>query len=201
MTKEKRGSGTTALAANALGFALGVLSGFYWAGKLGASGDLSFSGWMSGYQQGFSLLPGVSVPFWEVLWSVARWPILVWFLGMTGLGVWMVPIMFVLRGFLLSFCVAGLSGAAQGGALLAFLLFGCGGLVTLPILFLLGGRAWGQAAVWRGRGRILARPAELPKSYYLSAIPVFGCILCCAGMEYWMLPKLLRQLAPIFGGN
>lgn len=199
MTKEKRGSGVTALAVNGLAFSLGTLVGFYWAGKLGGGGELSFSGWMSGYQQGFALLDSVGVTFWEVFWSAARWPLIVWVLGLTGLGCWMIPTMFALRGFLLSFCVAGLSGAVQGGVLLAFVLFGCGGLVTLPVLFLLGGRAWRQAVAWRGR--LFARVAELPRSYWLAIIPALGCILCCAGVEHWMLPKLLRQLAPLLGGG
>lgn len=198
MTKEKgQGNVSTALAVNSLAFGLGALGGFYLAGHLGAWGRISFSQWMAGYQRGFALPGGVDVSFWEILWDTVRWPCFVWLLGFTSLGVWMIPVMFALRGFFLCFCVAVLSRAAQGGLLLAFLLFGLSALVTLPLLFYLGGHGWLQATA--RRGRLLVRPGEVSWEYWLRGCIALGCMVCCAGLEHWLVPILLRQLAPLLG--
>lgn len=199
MTKEKgRGCASKALAVDSLAFALGALAGFYLAGQLAGQGQLSFSIWMDGYRRGFSLPSGIGVSFLEVFWCAVRWPLFIWLLGFTGLGAWMVPTMFALRGFFLCFCVAGLSSSAQGGLLLAFFLFGFSALVTLPIFFLLGGHAWCQAVTWRGR--LWVRPGELSRMYWLEGALALGCIVCWAWVECWLLPILLRQLAPVLVG-
>lgn len=195
MTKEKgRGKALlTALAVNAAAFALGSLCGFLLVGWFFRLGTLSFERWMEGYALGVSLhgLDGIS--FWAVLWDSLRWPLFVWLLGCTALGVWMVPVMFALRGFFLCFSVAGLAGAAKGGFLLALILLGLGSLVSLCAFFLLGLYAWDLAR--EQRGRLLGLP--LDRGYCLRGGLVLLALAPCALAKSWLLPALLRAMLPI----
>lgn len=188
MTKEKT-TGNKALALCCGAFALGAAVGFALSAWLGAAGSLD------GYALGFST--GVRVSFGEVFWNGLRWPLFVWVLGFTALGVWITPIMFALRGFFLCFGVACLSGCAQGGLLLAFVLFGLDALVTLPVFFLLGVGSFKRSA--GQRERLWTSPRQMPLPFWLKSTLALGCLLCCCGIEYWLLPILLKTIAPLLG--
>lgn len=189
MTKEKT-MGGKALALCCGAFALGAAVGFALAAWLGLGPDD-----LAGYAMGFST--GVQVSFGEVFWNALRWPLFVWALGFTALGVWLTPVMFALRGFFLCFSVACLSGCVQGGLLLAFALFGLDGLVTLPVFFALGTGSWTRAA--GQRGRLWTKPNQMPLEFWLKSALALVCVLCCAGVEYWLLPALLKTMAPLLG--
>lgn len=181
-------------AVNAAAFAAGALGGFLLCGWLASRGYLAAERMLKGYM--LALKTGAdTVSFLDTLWDVGRWPLLVWVLGSTALGRWMVPLAFAARGFFLSFSVAGLSGAAQGGVLLAFCLFGLGALISLPVLFLLGSQSWEMAG--RIRGRLFATLSDYPKRYWaVSLFALVGVILCAVG-EYVCVPIILRRLTPL----
>lgn len=198
MSKRKvKGEIGSALAVNAGAFALGGVGGFILAMWLCGSGLLSFSNWVRGYTAVIEA-GGGTVSFWPVLWNAARWPLLVWLLGCTALGTWMIPLAFALRGFCLCFSVAGLSGGTEGGIFLAFLLFGLGGTVTLPVFFLFGTQSWGQAMAVRGQ--IFVQWKNYGRAYWVASalgwLGVFGCALG----EYCMMPTLLIRLIPLMAG-
>lgn len=196
MAKGKKRTGTDlALALNCAGFAIGALSGSLLANRLCAGGILSLQDWMEGYSLTFSAASGLRVPFWETLWNTARWPLFLWLLGYTSLGRWMVPVTFGLRGFFLALCVAGLAGSVKGGLTLAFLLFGLGELVSLPVCFLLGVQSWEQARSLRGR--LLAGPGGQDGAYWRRTLLALAAVVFSALVEYWFLPPLLRGVAPL----
>lgn len=189
MTKEKVVVGK-ALALCCGTFALGGAVGFALAAWL----DLGPDG-LSGYALGFATQMKVS--FGEVFWNALRWPLFVWVLGFTAFGLWLTPVMFALRGFFLCFSVACLSGSAQGGLLLAFALFGLDALVTLPVFFALGVEGWTRTA--GQRERLWTRPGQMPALFWRKSALALACVLCCSGVEYWLLPILLKTLAPLLG--
>lgn len=188
------GPGAAAPRINTAAFAAGALGGFLLCWWLLNGGYLAAERMLKGYALGLDAQAGV-VSFWEVLWDVGRWPLLVWLLGATALGRWMVPLVFAARGFFLSFAVAGLSMATQGGVLLAFCLFGLGALISLPVLFLLGSQSWTMAG--QIRGRLFATLSDYPGEYWLRSLIALGGVLACALIEYWWLPVILRRLTPL----
>lgn len=186
--------GAAAPTINTAAFAAGALGGFLLCWWLLNTGHLAAERMLAGYTLALDAQAG-TVSFWEVLWDVGRWPLLVWVLGATVLGRWMVPLVFAARGFFLSFAVAGLSMAAQGGVLLAFCLFGLGALISLPVLFLLGSQSWTMAG--QIRGRLFATLRDYPVEYWFRSLIALGGVLICALVEYWWLPAVLRRLAPL----
>lgn len=188
------GLDTAASAVNTAAFAAGAVGGFLLCWWLLNRGDLAAERMLSGYSLALDARVGV-VSFWETLWDVGRWPLLVWLLGATSLGRRMIPFVFAARGFFLSFAVAGLSVASEGGVLLAFCLFGLGAMVSLPVLFLLGNQSWEMSG--RIRGRLFATLSDYPNEYWVRSLIALGGIVACALAEYWLLPVILRRLGPL----
>lgn len=190
------GQGVAAPAVNTAAFAVGALGGFLLCGWLLNRGYLVAELLLKGYPLALDARVG-TVSFWESLWDVGRWPLLIWLLGSTALGRWMVPLVFAVRGFFLSYAVAGLSMAAQGGVLLAFCLFGLGSLISLPLFFLLGSQSWEMAG--RIRGQLFATLSDYPREYWLRSLIVLAGVFLCAMVEYQLLPVLLRRITPLLG--
>lgn len=181
-------------AMNAVAFIVGSCGGFLLCWWLMSRGYLATERILTGYAMALDVRIG-AVSFLEAIWDVGRWPFLVWLLGATALGRWMVPLVFATRGFFLSYAVAGLSVATQGGVVLAFCLFGLGALISLPVLFLLGSQSLEMAG--RIRGRLFATLGDYPKEYWLRSLLALSGVFACALAEYWCLPIILRRLVPL----
>lgn len=81
--------------------------------------------------------------WWTIAWVYVRYPLAAFLLGFTALGVFLLPVLVLAQGCLLSFSVACFAAAmARGGVLLALAALGVRCLVTLPCLLLLADRAW-----------------------------------------------------------
>ena len=129
-------SGWPHLSVLLISFFVGVLGGTACAFFLDPSTELS--GYLHEYC--FSLAQGqLRVSFFSVLWDCVRWPLLTAALGITVLGIIGIPVLFVIRGFLLSFSSVtfGLLLGPRGIAVAA-VLFAALVLLILPALFILG---------------------------------------------------------------
>lgn len=120
-------------------FAVGSVGGCIFAGRLDADTQTRLLEYFSNY---FAVIDGdeaVGLPLLSAVWEIVRWPLLTFFLGFTALGVIGLPVMFCVRGFLLSYAVAvlvrlyGVTGLAVSLAV-----FGVSGFLVLPALFTLG---------------------------------------------------------------
>ena len=88
----------------------------------------------------------------SVVWSTIRWPVFAVLMGFTGLGLLGIPVLFSIRGFLLSFAITSFVRMFGGvGGVLAFLTFGVTGLVAIPVLFVLGVQSLAAARLLAGR--------------------------------------------------
>lgn len=114
-------------------------------------------GWAAGLWQ--SAEAGLNLPPLRLeVWSVCRWPAAVLLLSALPMRAGTIPLLFLLRGTTLAYCVASLAG---GGSL--WELAGTGAvlgpvcLLTVPVLFLLGTESLMQAAGTKGGRRRLLR--------------------------------------------
>ena len=107
------------------------------------------------------------------------------------------PLVFVVRGFLLSFAIASfVRMLGSGGALLALAVFGVPGCVGIPALFVLGVQGWEASRAlgsrFLGEGR---RGLPYGRSYFLRCAACAGALLVCAGLETTAVPALVSGAA------
>ena len=131
-----------------------------------------------------------------LVWETVRFPGLTVALGFTAAGLIGIPLLFLVRGFLLAFSVSGFVGLFGGaGGWLAFLLLGTGGVLAIPPLFVLGTQGIAASRKLFRRGLGGRREGEIySKQYFvrcgLCALFLFICVL----LDYCVIPRLLRTL-------
>ena len=128
-----------ALAVISVSFLVGGLAGCLMSTFVGGAGQESLRAYLEGFlstaQSGGTAVPALAVQLWDIL----RWPGLALLLGFTALGVLGLPLLFAVRGFLLAFSIAAfVQMFGSAGCLLAFLVFGVSGGLSIPALFVLG---------------------------------------------------------------
>ena len=168
------------------------------AGRRGGGNDL-LAEYLTSFLQSVQVQPA-SPPLLISVWETIRWPLLVFGLGFTTLGLLGIPLVFSVRGFLLAFSIASfvkMFGAS--GALLAFVVFGVSGCIALPALFVLGVQGWIAsrclATRMLGDGR---RTLPYGRLYFLRC-GVCACALCvCIFLESVVVPSLLAGAAGLF---
>lgn len=176
-------------------FLIGYLSAVVLLGRLGDPGSRGLLLCLS------ALLPkegGIPAPGWAaLLWGVLRWPVVLILLHYTAAGLAIVPLLFCVRGFLLTFSVGMFASLMPGGGLLtAFVLFGLSELLQLPVFFLLGTRSLMGAAALR---RAAFSGQSCDRIQPQLSLP--RCAVCAAALagavcaEYRVVPPLLSGLA------
>ena len=188
---------TPALAVMAASFFLGGLSGCLLASCVGGDGAASLRAYVEQFlqtaQSGELSVPAAAA----LIWDTARWPLLALLLGFTALGLLGLPLLFAVRGFLLSFAVASLVRLFGGaGCLLAMALFGISGALSVPALFVLGVQSF-QAArqlagrVW-GDGKL---PMPYGKTYFVRCGGCAAALCVCILLDCFVVPALVSGLA------
>lgn len=191
----------TALAVVSAAFFLGALVGMLMASQVAGGGQESLTAYLESYlaaaQAGAAGRPRVS----SILWETLRWPLLTFFLGFTALGVVGIPVLFAVRGFLLSFAVSSFVLMFGGvGAILAFFAFGFTGMLSVPALFVLGtqGFASGQELALRtlsgGKGSLPWRG----RAYWVHGGLCAAVLGLSMLLEWWAVPALLSSVANLF---
>lgn len=177
-------------------FLAGGLAGSLFAGLADGAGAQELSDYLADY---LSLADDGTVgrAFWPVLWEQLRYLAAVLLLGLTAIGVVGIPLLFCVRGFFLSFsvgCFCRVFGSA--GLIPGLVLFGLPALLWGPSLFLAGfqGLSGAQYLLRRGLGE-RCRPIPFSTAYWLRAAVCAGLVLVCAGVEYILVPVLLRAAA------
>lgn len=175
------------------GFLGGVVGGAWWYFGWGAERTASLAEVMQGYFR-VILGGGRTVGFGKLFFHLLRWPFLAWLLGWTSAGSFLLPLLFVGRGFLLAASAFALSAAGGGGGV-GFLLVGVDAVLTMPLFFLQGVQSRRQAAALRPR--LFYSLRGLPKEFWRIAFLGLIWVGACALLEMWALPPLLRAAAAL----
>lgn len=189
--------GTAVLLIISASFLLGGVSGCVLADLVGGNGSDVLGSYLEGYLSAVCSGGAAQPGLFTVLWEIVRWPLLVFVLGITPFGLLGIPILFLVRGFLLSFAIASFFRALGSvGLILAFVVLGLSGLLCLPVLFVLGVQSFLAAAALTGRllGESKRRP--LLERATLARCGFCAAALCvCGFIEYSVVPVLLESLA------
>ena len=131
---------SAALAVTSLCFFLGGCLGCLLAVRVGGGGNDLLAEYLTSFLQSVQAQPA-SPPLLLLVWETVRWPLLVFGLGFTTLGLFGAsPAGFLVGGFSWRFPLPRSSRCSAAGALLAFVVFGVSGCIALPALFVLGYR-------------------------------------------------------------
>lgn len=184
----------------AAAFLLGGLIGCGLAASVSGGGGDALSAYIKNYmtaaQAGITQPPELPALVWEAM----RWPLLTLLLGFTAVGIVGIPVLFAVRGFLLSFAVASfIRMFGTAGAALAFLVFGVTGILAVPVLFILG--VQGLTAAFALTDRVLNKGKRIPlfgRAYFFRCGICFCILFLCILLEYLAVPALLGTVAERF---
>ena len=192
-----------ALAAVAISFLLGGAAGCLMSAFLQGEGLESLRGYLEAFLRSAGEGGAGAPAVLRALWGTVRWPLLALILGFTALGVLGLPLLFAARGFLLAFSIAAFVRAfGSAGCLLALLVFGVPGCLSVPALFVLG--AQGLAASVRLAGRSLGEgrgPSPYGRAYFLRCGGCAAALCVCLCLECFAVPALVAGAAgAVLGG-
>lgn len=180
--------GLTRLAILGVCFAAGALSGFLFSGWSGDNPELL--DYLRRYFQMSSQGRGVEPSLWSSIWDLTRWPLVAFLLGSTALGAAGIPILLVVRGFLLAFSAAvfaqmfGLPGVAASLAA-----FGVTALVAVPVLFVVSADAFHQSL-----GRLSGERVPAWSQRAQSLAPCMGLLVLAVALQQTLMPALLTAV-------
>ncbi len=191
---------TPALAVLSISFFLGGVAGCLLAASVDGGGGESLASYLEGFLTVARADSVTPAPLLPLLWEVLRWPLFAIVLGFTALGMIGLPILFSVRGFLLSFAVASFSRVFGGaGSLMAAVVFGVPGLFSIPALFALGVQGFVIARSLAGRAMgDGGRGAPIGRTCFLRCGVCAGTFCVCVLLEYLAVPAMLAGMAGLF---
>lgn len=136
--------------------------------------------------------------FGAVLWEFSGWPLLILLLGFSALGALFIPVVFCMRGFLLSYTIAAFTyvfGAA--GLLAAAAVFGLNALVSVPVLFAVGTVTF-PSSLRLAKG-VFGERLDGPgyRERYICLLPCTALLALAAAVQWSAVPQLLYAAAKL----
>ena len=177
-------------------FLLGILSGMIFAAIGQPSSQLS--AYLSEYFQAAGADGGLRPAVWSVLWELLRWPAAALIFGFTALGVFCIPGLLMIRGFLLSYCISVFLRLFGGrGMLVALASFGVAALLTVPALMsvCVGGFRSSLSRVGKPAGD--GFPPVLSGAL-TAQLPAAGVLAAAVILQWAVMPALLSAVCTRF---
>lgn len=177
-------------------FAVGGLLGCLLASWIGGAGSDGLTSYIQSFLQAAQGEYAASPAILPLLWEQVRYPLAVVLLSFTALGVIAIPALFGLRGFFLSFAISAFVRMFGGdGIVFALILFGLSGVISVPVLFVLGAQGWQRSCTLAGRGG-KRRKSDGGDRFFSLGICA-ACILLCVLIEHFCTLRLLIWTAGV----
>lgn len=194
--------GTAVLFILSAAFLVGSTAGCVLVNRVGGNGEVVLEEFLESYLSGVNSGELIRPDILALVWEMLRWPLFIFFLSITPLGLFTLPVLFLVRGFLLSFSVASFFRVlGTSGLALAFVLFGFTGVLYVPVLFVLGVQGFLMSGAMTGR-----LMGEGRKRHLVDRLTLFRCGICvavlfvCCFLEYHFVPIFMEPLAAfVFG--
>lgn len=136
--------GLTRLAVLAACFSIGAVGGFLFSAAGGENPDLF--GYLQQYFYAAGQEGGMPPSLGATIWDMLRWPLAVFLLGLSPIGVAGIPLLMGGRGFLLAFAATTFVRLFHlPGMAAALAAFGVTALMAVPVLFMVGAEAFRQS--------------------------------------------------------
>lgn len=132
--------------------------------------------------------------FLKTLVSLYKYPMVIFLLGYTAFGIFFIPVVLILRGYFISFCVTSIvRGLGYKGLLTAFSIYGLQTVLSIPCLLVISMKAMRASQgflslVREEKDRRLISP--IPERYFLCFLICIACLTFCAVLEVLLVPKL-----------
>lgn len=174
-------------------FLLGSAGGCLFAGMLTEDSALQIGTYLSDYLA-LAGEGGIEQDFVSLLWHHVKWVPVCLMLSMTRLGVVMIPMIFLVRGFGLSYAVGCFFRFIPDiGLFMGLCFFGLPALLWCPALMLLGSISLNKSRqrIRMGRGELgglFPGKVSCRKAMALTLV----LLLLCALTEYLLIPRLIE---------
>lgn len=180
-------------------FLIGAVAGCVFAERVGGNGETALEEFLEAFLSVANTGELTQPSVLSVIWENLRWPLLILLLSVTPLGLLALPVLFLVRSFLLSFSIASFFRVlGTSGLALAFVLFGVTGLLYVPVLFVLGVQGYLLSGAVTGRLIGEGRKRPLLDHCVLVRCGVCAVVLCvCCFLEYHLIPVLMELLAAL----
>lgn len=185
--KEQRSSAHVCIVVLFVCFLIGVICGYLWALLGYQTSDLE-----SHLTDYFSLAAesGIEVSPASALWNSIKWPLFVVVLGTSVVGAVAIPVVMIVRGFLLTYstvCFSILLG--YNGIVVSIVLFAITVLFELPVLFIFGCEFL-HVSIARVT-RSSKEGKNLNPEYLLSGV---GILIVAAALHWTVVPRLFSAV-------
>jgi len=173
-------------------FLLGIGIGYLTAGQVTGSQRQELSEYLYTYMR--SAASAQSAPVLRVLFAYFRGPVALLLAGFFAGAVWLVPLLILGQGMLLSFSVFCFAAAlGRSGLLCAFVAFGIRCLFVLPCSFFLAAQVWSASERIklgdRTKRSLSPSPSIMFTIFICSLILLIGCVI-----EISLAPRLYAQI-------
>lgn len=180
-------------------FLIGGLAGCSLINQTDGIGEAAVGEYIEGYLS--STLSGdVSMPaFLFLVWKTVRWPLFLVVLGLTPIGLVGIPVLFLIRAFLLSFSIAAFFHIlGTQGLILGFVLFGLSGAIQIPVFFVLGIQCFlNSCSIVSQLVGDSKRSLTFDKVQLIRYLICFAAVIICCVIEFYAVPTVLNSLADV----
>lgn len=141
----------------------------------------------------------VHYSFLRTFFNFFKYPLILFLMGFTILGIFIIPIIVFLKGFFLSFSISSIFKFATARAFsFAFATFGIQIFVSVPCILFLSAISFEFSKNFAGpfRGKAIQKNSAkiLPIQYFITFIFLLLLIIIFSFLDAWITPKLISNI-------